>query len=424
MLSRLYKLFFDLGICYTLGAFLICYFSGDILQFEGFICLLVTAVAGIVLRKKKKLLIISTIGIPIAGLYLLRPELILLAAYVLSWGYMAFLLITDRFATSRGEFLDQVRKLLYFALALPILMLTEFPIFLKSIVATVPYLITAMLSFGFMLRHLRSDYGMGSQKGHYRQQIWEMVLFIVICLLLTVVRAPQNLLKGLSLLFDKVIQPVISFIAGVISMIFSAIIYLIISIVSLFTENRELAMRKSEVENGMLVSFDLSVDTVANKEWIIPLLYSLAAILGLIVVFLFFRWLMGEKYKQRLPEGISEIRESVEDSRGRQGNIKRSYSKEPRERIRYYYYKYLIYLRSRKVTILDVDTTSDVEQKHIESFSQLSKKQVDASMQIKKLYRKARYQYQEELATEDAEQMKKIYSIVKSKKNHSSETEK
>lgn len=419
MLSRLYKLFFDLGICYTLGAFLVCYFAGDSLQFEGFICLLATAVIGIVLRKKKKLWIVTTICVPIVGLFLLRSELIPLAVYVLSWGYIAFLIITDRFVTSRGEFLDQVRKLLYFALVLPILMLTEFHIVLQSIVAAVPYLITAMVSFGFMLRHLRSDHGMESQKGYHRQQIWEMILFITICVLLTVVRAPQNLLTGLSLLYINVIQPVISFLARLISLIFGGMIYLIISIVSLFTENRELALRKAEVEDGLFVSLDLSVDTVSSKEWIVPLLYSLAAILGLIVVFLFFRWLMGEKYKQRLPEGISEIRETVVDSGDRQGKINGKYSKEPRERIRYYYNKYLIYLRSRKVTILSVDTTSDVEQKYLESSSQPSMRQMEASMRMKNLYRKARYQNREEITKEEAEQAKKIYDILKSKKNNS-----
>ena len=415
MLSRLYKLFFDLGIGYTLGAFLVCYFTGDSLQLEGFLCLLTTAVIGIVLRKKKKLWIVSTICIPIVGLFLLQSEFIQLAVYVLSWGYMAFLLITDRLVTSRGVFLDQVRKLLYFTLVLPILMLTELPIVLQSIVAAVPYLITAMVSFGFLLRHLRSDHGMESQKGYHQQQIWEMLLFLAICVLLTVVRAPQNLLKGLSLLYHNVIQPVISSLAGLISMIFGGIIYLIISIVSLFTENRELAMRKAEIRDSVFSPLDFSVDTVSSKEWITPLLYSVAAILGLIVVFLFFRWLMGEKYKQRLPEGISEIREAVEDSRDRQGKIKRKYSKEPRERIRYYYYKYLISLRSRKVTILAVDTTSDVEQKYLESPSPPSKRQTKASMRMKVLYRKARYQNLEEITKEEAEQAKKEYDILRSK---------
>lgn len=416
MQSRLYKLIFDLGICYTLGTFLVYYFTADSLQSGGFIVLLTAAVISIVLRKKKKLCILSSVGIPLAGLLLLQPELPMLVVYVLTWVYMVLQIHTNRYVNSRGEFLDQVRKLLYLALLLPIFMLTELPIFQKSIIATVPYLITVIVSFGFMLRHLRSDHGMESQKGYYRQQIWEMVLFIAVCVLLTIVRAPENLLKDLSLLFFNVIQPLISIIGGLISMIFGGIIYLIISLVSLVTKNREVALRKAELEDGLLASLDISVDTVSSKAWIYPLLYSIVAILGLILLFVFFRWLMGEKYKQRLPEGVSEIREAVEESSNKNSKIKRKYSKEPRERVRYYYSKYLLYLRSQKVTILSQDTTRDVEHKYLERLSNPSKEQTEASIQMKEHYRKARYQKQEEITTEEADQVKKIYDIIKSKK--------
>ena len=415
MLSRLYKLIFDLGICYFLGAFLLNYFAGVTLQTGGFLCLLVTAVISLLLRQKK-LTILAAGSIPFIGILLLRPELLELIAYVLTWGYMVFLLMTDRFVVSRGEFLDKVKKILYIALLLPILMLTELQAFQKAIITTIPYLTTAIICFAFMLRHLRTNNGMGSQKGYYRQQALEMVLFLAVCVLLTIVRAPQSLQKGLSLLFFNVIKPVIGFLAGLIGIIFGGIIYLVTSIFSFLTQNRELAIRKGEMGENILDSFDITVDTVVSKEWILPLLYSLGVILGLVILFLFFRWLIGEKYNHRLPEGASEIREELGDSSDRQGKSKRKYSKEPRERIRYYYLKYLLYMRSNKVKLLSGDTTREVEQKYFENLSKHSKEHIEASMQLKELYRKARYQNLEEITAEEAEHARKVSATIKSKK--------
>ncbi len=415
MLSKLYKLIFDLGICYLLGAFLLNFFGGEALHTGGFVCLLITGVISILLRDRR-LSILAAGSIPFVGILILRPEWAEIIVYALTWGYMVFLLITDRLVTSRGEFLDRVKRILYLAILLPIFLLTELQAFQRAISATIPYLTTAIVCFCFMLRHLRTDHGMDSQKGYYRQQVWEMVLFLAVCMLLTLVRAPQNLMKGLSLLFLNVIRPAIAFIVGLISMIFGGVIYLIISLLSFVTKSRELEVRKAEMGDNILVSLDLTVDTVLSKEWILPLLYSLGVILGLVVLFFFFRWLMGEKYKQRLPQGVSEIREELRDSSDRGGRLKRKYSAEPRERVRYYYYKYLLHLRSKKVLILSGDTTREVEQKYYERLSKPSKEQTESSEQMKELYRKARYQNQTEITTEEAERVKKIYDTIKIKK--------
>ncbi len=415
MLSKLYKLFLDLGVCYFIGAFLLSFYAGVNLQTSGFVCLLVTAVISLLLRRKRLSVLVAG-GMPLIGILLIRPELGELIVYVLTWGYMVFLMITERFVTTRGEFLDWIKKILYLAIILPLLMLTEFQAFQKAMIVATPYLTIVIICFCFMLRHLRTDPGMKSQKGYYRQQVLEMVLFMGSCVLLTIIRAPQNLYKGLALLFTNVILPVFAFFASLIGLIFGIVIYLITSLISFMTKSRELAVRRDEMGANIFEALDVTVDSVGSKEWIVPLLYSLGVILGLVVLFFFFRWLMGEKFKQKLPEGVSEIREELGVSKDRRGKNKRKYSKDPRERIRYYYYKYLLYLRYKKVLLHPGDTTRDLEQKYLASLSKPSEEQIEESMRLKELYRKARYQNQEEITLEEADYMKKVYALIKSNK--------
>jgi hypothetical protein len=368
-----------------------------------------------VLLKEKRKQIPAMIVIPVLGGLLVRPVLIELMVYIPIWGYIMFLLMTERLYISRGGFLDRVRKILFMCLLLPIFMLTEIRTFIDAVRAALPYIVTTLVSIIFMLRHLRNEQGREGQKGYYLQQVWEMVTFLVVSVLLAITRAPQNLMIGLQLIYNNIIQPVIALISSIITIIFGGIIYLILSLLSLAFDNRELVERKEEMGNQLNKIPEVAKVNVSYQEWILPLLYSLGVILGLIILFIFFRWLIGERNRQKLPNGISEIRELLEEPYNRKKNHRWNYSKQPGDRIRYYYSKYLFLLRSKSIPITSGDTTREVDQKYSVTLTDHYDEQREASKQLKRLYRQARYQKQKEMTIEEADQAKLLYQTIKSK---------
>ncbi len=412
MLSRLYKLIFDMGVCCSLGAFLLYFFGGVTLDAGGFLILLAAAALTLIMKEKSKRSILFVIILPVLGGLILRLTWIELLVYLPVWGYLVYLLIEDRLVVTRGEFLDQVRRILIFCLCIPLFMLVELSTFGQALRATLPYLVVTIVSTVFMLRHLRTLQRRGGQKGYYSQQIWEMIIFLAVCVMLTIARAPQNLLVGIQLVYQILILPVLTLIGFIIG----GIISLIISMLSMEGCSRETSLRGDDWIDRLIDIPDIEEVTVSSNAWIIPLLYSLGVMLGLIVLFFFFRWLIGDKGKHKLPVGVSEIRETLEGTNERKNNRRWRYSKEPAERIRYYYLKYLLHLRAIKISILSGDTTREVDHKYLDTLVDPSCEQREASIKLKRLYRKARYQKQEEIKVEEAEQAKKLYHTIKSKK--------
>jgi hypothetical protein len=359
------------------------------------------------------------IVIPSFALVIGKPVFLEVVVYAFTWGYAFFVLFTERFITGRGEFLDRVRRTSVLCLILPVLMLTNLSTFGRAILVCGPYLITALVSAGFLLRELRIEPQMKQQKGYYRQQIGEMLLFLIISIFLTIARAPQNLLVGLQLLYLNVIQPVIGFIGGLIGIVFGAIMYFLISGVSLFVNSRELTQRKDEFGNSLRDTVDTTAINVTVIDWILPLLYSVGAILGLAVLFFFFRWLMGEKYQQELMEGVLETREEITDTEDKHNSLRVREPKEPRAMVRFYYRKYLLRLRHKKIVIRNQDTTSEIDRKYNETLLERSGAQREASKQMKQLYRKARYQMGDEITSREAEDAKQLYHSIKSTNKNS-----
>lgn len=415
MLTKLYKLIFDLGISCSLGAFLLYYFGKNTLRVGGFVFLIAAASLSVFLKEKSKQYMLPVIMLPIIGGLLLRPAWPELIVYLPVWGYILYLLFTDRLMVGRGEFMDRVRKMLSLCLILPIFMLAELRTFGSAIGAALPYVVTTMVCIVFMLRHLRTMDRKGGQKGYHLQQLWEMMMFLMVCVLLTLARAPQNLMIGIRLLYDSIIRPILTLISGGFGYILGTVIYLINSLLSSMLGRRELSQRNDELMNRLKDIPEITPVTVSSNTWLLSLLYSLGVILALIILFFFFRWLIGDKGKHRIPAGVSETREMLE-AQSAKDRHRRRYSKEPAERIRYYYMKYLLHLRSLKITVSGGDTTREIDLKYSNLLSGSHIEQREASKKLKKLYRKARYQAQEELTPEEEEQAKRLYRLIKSQK--------
>ncbi len=416
MLTKIYKLIFDISICYTIGAFLLEYIGGRSIPIEGFLILLFTAPLAVIFRHKRWRTPIVLL-LPIGSLIFLKPSFPELILFLLIWMYFAFVVITERFVISRGEFLDMIRRFAYISILPAVFMFLDLRNLGLHLQTISPYLTTSLISAVFLLRHLRATDQMEHLKLYLKQQIMELITFLTICLLLTLARAPQNLVESFQLMYQYLLRPILTFIAEVGGLLVLGLINLIAAFIGLFTKKRDLQNLdfKSEGETGQGFSLNIAT-TKVDLEWIRPFLISIGIIVGLVALFYFFRWLMGEKMKQKLPEGILETREAIEDMKDKGSSFRKRRPKDSRAAVRFYYGKHLRWLLHKKVQLRLQDTTEEISDKYHGALMEDDRAKVEASLQLRRLYRKSRYRMIEEITTEEAEQARQLYQTIKATK--------
>ncbi|MHB8127020.1 MAG: hypothetical protein ACYDEJ_15550 [Desulfitobacteriaceae bacterium] len=429
MPSKLYKLVFDISICFTIGAFLLNYFGAISINGGGFLILIIASLISTLLGQKRKLKIITTILIPVVYFAFFLPTIPELVVFLLIWVYYSYISIREDIVIGRGEFIDMIKRSLYSCLILPFLMLTAFHKFGTAIETASPYLIVALLSAVFLLRYLRADNQMGQMKRYRRQQFMELMAFLIISLLLTLARAPQNLVEGLKQMYQHLLVPILSFLTGIIGMLIGGIIYLVLAAGSVLTKNSKVEEAKIKLGETMQQSLEITDAKAAGADWVLPLIYSLGAIVGLVLLFFFFRWLMGEKMKQKMPVGILETREYLVDVKDKGAAFRKRCPKDSRAAVRYYYGKCLLWMQHKRVQLKPQDTTEEINNKyynlgHVKGLAGATSLQSDdfeakrgPSAELKQLYRKARYQVTEEITKEEAEKAKQLYQRMKATKN-------
>ena len=141
--------------------------------------------------------------LPLAALAF-HPSLAQIVHVLPVWAYLGFSVITGRVQISYAAFRS------HFAFGLWMLLLMVFgPLFPGSLseafTGAVPYLVGMLVCGVCLLRMLREQRPDGLRQGIY------MLLFILLCVLLTVGQAPQLLVRGLGLLYRFVIAPLILF---------------------------------------------------------------------------------------------------------------------------------------------------------------------------------------------------------------------
>lgn len=425
MLSRLYKLIFDISVCYTIGTLLLKSVAGITLSSESFLILLSTILISLVLntflyKQNRILKNISTFLFSIVTLAItvtfLHPVFLEFVVFLLALTYSAYLIFSERFVMSRGGFVDMLKRLLYLYLLIGflILMLSTFQVFSTALQTASPYIILTIISAVFLLRHLRADNQMEQMKQYRIQQIVELLTFLLASLLLTLVKAPQNLVEGLKLLYQNLIVPIVSVLFSILGMLISGLIYIIIAAVSLLTNNK--GLRKIEVGKtiGSSQPVDINKVKVRNIDWIMPFLYAIGIILAIVLIFFFFRWLMGEKFKQTTQSSILETREYLEDEKDRRAGNKLRRTKDSRGTVRYYYWKCLQLLQHKQVELTPQDTTEEINKKYNNLKTNDTETKKEASTVFMQIYRKARYQMSVDITKEEAEKAKQLYQTIKS----------
>ena len=423
------KSIFDISVCYTIGAFLLRYVGGITIDSGSFLILLITALISILLGQKRKWKIFTTILFPVVYLAFFLPAIPELVVFSLIWAYYFYMSITERIVINRGEFLDMLKRFLYLCLLLAFPMLTAFQKFSTAMQVTCPYLIAALVSAVFLLRHLRAVNQMKQMKQYKLQQFIELLAFLVICLMLTLARAPQYLMDGLKQMYLHLLVPILSFFASILGMLLYGIIYLVTSAVGFLTNNQELKEANIDFGNMTNHPIDITDAKAAEADWVVPILYSVGAIIVMVLLFVFFRWLMGEKFKQKMPSSILETREYLTDAQDGRAAFWKKRPEDSRALVRYYYGKCLLLLQHKRVQLKPQDTTEQINDKYYNSgqvnrlvgSSCLQTEDFEAKRealaQLKQIYRKARYQMTEQITKEEAEEAKQLYQTIKKKIN-------
>lgn len=415
MLAKLYKLIFDISICCTVGAFILRVASGITLHGSSFLILLILALISVLLEKKRELKILAIILLPIVFLAFCRPAVPEMVVFLLTWAYFFYVTITERFVIRREEFLGMIKRFLCLCLFVVILMLAVFRNISTSLQAACPYLVTALVSAVFLLRQLRAENQREQMKEYKWQQFMELLVFLIISLLLTLIRVPQNLMEGLKLMYLYLLGPILAFIGSIVGILVGGIFYLGTAILAFLTNNQQI--REINSDNGKTEKQIINLpDAKSMGAWVMPLVYSVGAILGLVLLFFFFRWLMGEKLKQKVPTGILETKEYIDDPKVHKAGFLKRRSKDPREAIRYYYGRCLLWLKHKQVELRPQDTTEEINNKYYNLQTDNYRTKREASAQFMQIYRKARYGIEEQITKEEAEKAKQLYQEIKTHK--------
>lgn len=413
MLAKLYKLIFDISICYTIGAFLLMYFAGILIRGGGYLILLLSALVSTLLDQKIRIKIPVMILLPISYLLYIKPPVWELIVYLLIWGYYVFVTMTERLVINRGEFADMLKRFAYLFLLLTLLILTGIQKFNSSLQVMGPYLAASLISAVFLLRHLRAVGQMEQIKLYRRRQFMELMIFLAVCLLLALVRAPQNLVEGLILMYHYLLRPILMFIINTLGVIVLGLVYLVLVVIGFLTNNKEIPDFIFKSGNAADQPFTFKGYKGGNVEWIMPFLYSVGTIIGLVLLFFFFRWLMGERFRRNLPAGILEIRESIEDTNDKRMKYRKRRPRDSRAAVRYYYWKHLLWLQHKRIHLRHQDTTEEINEKYNRALLEEDKEKREASLQLKCLYRKSRYRMSEQITSEEARKAKQLYQTVK-----------
>lgn len=416
MLSKMYKLIFDLSICFLIGGFVLAYLLNININIGDFLILAFTALIMLLIGKKKKIKFVLLVVIPL--LYLVfaslpLPELIM---FCIIWAYFAYEIIFNRYEISRGELIDMLKRILIFSIILFLLMLFHFSKLSNAFEVIINYSIFVMISAIFLLRNLRVGNDMEQMKTYEKQQFIELTLFLIICLLLTLLKAPLHVLEGVRILYFNVVAPVVIFLFTILGIVVLAIFYLLILLLDLITGGKKSHIAKSQL--GELIGKTTDSLTIVEKNnfSIVPILYFLGVAGAIVSLFFFFRWLRGRIYIQNIPSGIEEIRENLNEVGNKRKISRRKPPKDARESIRYYYGKYMLWLQSKQVELGTEDTTSEIHNKYRKSLEGDKENKSKVSKEFSKLYQASRYQMSKEITQEEAARSKELYQSIKNTK--------
>ncbi len=412
----MYKLIFDLSFCFLIGGFLLAYLLNHHIFIGDFLILLFTTLIISLCDKNKKVKYVCLVALPL--LYLIFASLPLqeLIMFCIIWAYFAYEIIFNRYVLSRGELVDRLKRIAVLSIILILFMLFHFSKLSNAFGAIINYLVCFLISTIFLLRNLRVGNEMEQMKTYEKQQFIEIMLFLLICICLTLLKAPVHVVEGIKLLYFNIIAPVVIFLFTIVGIVIIAIAYLGVFLLDFITAGNRSNQAKTQLSDMIGKTTEALTIVERNHFSILPILYFLGAIGAIVILFLFFRWIRGRIYIQHIPSGIEEIRESLDELGRERKSSRRKPPKNTRESIRYYYGKYMLWLQTKQVQVSAEDTAWDIHNKYKAALDGDKDNKCKVSEDFSTLYQTARYQMTKDITEEEAASSKELYQIIKNVK--------
>ena len=404
-MTECYKLLFDLSLYYTVFGY---YLSLAVSSPPSAVCYLALAASILLdslLRTRRlyetgaRVLRFLPLLLPILAVFS-RPTLPQILHVLPIWAYLGFSMFTDRVEINYADFRS------HFSLGLRILLLMVFgPLFpgrvSEAFTGAVPYLVGMLVCGVCLLRMLREQRPDGLRQGIY------MALFILLCALLTVGRAPQLLIRGLGLVYRFLIAPVILAAAVLIAV-------LIYGIYAVFTWLASLARGEPEPLQLRLESaaetlgVEEQVETVvADLQGLRTVLIVLAAAALLFLLYRLFRRLLGKKPGASSANPWRE-RESDRAAAGISGRKPGAFRpRDPRMAVRWDYAHFISECRRRGVPLREGMTASELADRSAAVFPGADPAALTA------IYLPARYDLSGHISPEEARRSGELWRSLK-----------
>ena len=404
-----YRFVFDISCYYAIVSFFLSYLKGYEINTLSYFLLILSAFLNGYFEGREKGMVgkVGRLLIPLTALTwegTWGGRLI----FLLPWTYLAVRTFTENYHMGYMGFKILFRRmlLLYFV---PIAILISFAdtiVGIRSLGATVPYLII-FVSMGIMLLQLlRHQSGTADKNVFEKYQMKQTGVFFGASFLLTVggvAKAAGNFL------YSYIVKP---FMMTVLSLV-NYTSYVIESVTNdqktqnkiqsykYYVQSQEYDTTLEFVEEGILNEVQNSPKPPAN---FVPMDVTFIAILfGVALLIILFFILKGEK-KERIKSGVLEDeRQEILEIEKPEEKLRKRFTS-PRILVRYYYKEFMKKAESEENRIHKADTTEDISRKYQDKY--ITKDGKDA-VWIKEMYRKARYS-QKEISKEDVANMKKI----------------
>lgn len=401
-MTEVYKLLFDLSLYYCVGGYFLRLATGKAPSAAGFLALCACAALDALLRSRgvrSRWARVIPLLLPLAVIFWwpgLWPALHLAVA----WAYVAFSLLTERVSLSYYE----ARTHFGFGLKLLILLVLGplFPGQLKAAaLQTVPYLVLMLTAGVCLLRMLREQRPAGLRQGVY------MALFVLLCALLTLGRAPQLLLRGVGYVYSYVLAPLIFCLAIALGVLFYGF-YLVMKwlVEHVQGSNEPLQIQLSGAAEMLGLEGEYAAYT-ADLRWLKVLLTAMGACLLAFLLFRLFRRLLGDRTAAAASGARSERRETL-SPRSRTGGVPGLIRpREPRAAVRWYFARFLAECEKRGLTLSKGMTVDEL------CFQCASVFPCADVVALAEVYRPARYQLSRRVTQEDVKKAADAWNAIK-----------
>lgn len=289
---------------------------------------------------------------------------------------------------------------------------------LIAVNSAVPVAITLLLIGILLLRQLRSEQGGMDAKTVNRRQMRDLSVFGTVVGAVFVIHMFVHLRSVFDLLYDKVILPLLKWIARLFAETIGRI-----ELPELATPAPEYAQDGALptmdpgllVEEGGIENGDPALvltDSSTMYKIVLGIFITVAVVVLIILIISGIRKYLeryrGRKIVRGYPnETVEQITE--EEPAQQKEEPPKKHSEDPRMRMRYQYGEFLRYLRKKSVAVKRTDTCGAIKEQADAGLCAASK-DLDGFTQ---LYEKARYQQSAAVTDADASQMKSLFDRIK-----------